>query len=297
MVCAEGTDWRDFSRRTMTISTSASSVERWIASWAFLFGALEKALDLIEIDRIQAQILATDQTRHERWMRATRGATWAHYYRWPAPAHLAYAMFWIGRRTDGVVQFVDPRRLLQMFRAIYDEKPIPEGDWEADLRHAPHMMALARSVHYQLLAIMTCGSSMSDLVSAVAQGDKHDEAFRLAVRIDPASFTCAPLARRWQHAIVSYDADFLKNLRNDLGNPEPLVDRETVRLRAALALLARVRQLDRLNQELAYELFYIRTKIYRPKRTRKDPSGSLWKFIQRWKKEQETKIPGNLSSA
>lgn len=151
-------------------------------------------------------------------------------------------------------------------------------------------LALFRSLDSMLLY----GKSLSRLV-AEAEGGNMDSLFK-AVSIDHSIVSNAVIAGYITVAEMRDDHDFFDGLTKALSKRPKKANIDHGPLRYLLALLSEEGVLETLSEEARYKLFCIDLAVYDPDNELQDAAGSLKKFIQRWKKDQETSISDFMSS-
>ncbi len=152
-------------------------------------------------------------------------------------------------------------------------------------------MGFSMAIRAQLRSLMLHDQTLNSLLATGRKGD--DDALLNALAVDPAVIGCRALRERIQLAVATNDQPFLKKLRR-IQSSLPSQEASYTRLDAALLLLTFAKQLHKLNEYTAARLFIEETRLY--PRSGKDPQRSLWRLIQRWKKDHATLIEKQMSS-
>jgi len=258
---------------------------RWLQAWSAVIVGLSSNVDLWELTRRDlVGELRADPLRRRRLASDLEGASWAHLYEL-SPRKFLWRC---SRQLLTLPQMAGVGFLVfDFFRspAKHRVRDISAGD-DPPLSRLPHVMSAFRAWDANARAYLLYQRSMIDLIAAGRQGD--DSALILAARIDPAAILAPTFQKRVYMAVAMDDRDFITRVSTALR--EPVRDElQNARLQSALLLMAKARQLHKLNEDLAAELFIKRTRLY-PSKGRKDARRSLWRFIQRWKKEHATQI-------
>lgn len=266
--------------------------ERWLAAWALVLNSLSREVDFLEkASRELSFELASDRHRYLRLASDLDGIAWADLYELPNRQ-----FFWkCLRRCLTLPQMLEVGRLTVGFLRSPERRSVNDlgGGNSSGLAQLPRVYSGFQAWNATVKAYFLCQATMSDLIAAGRAGD--DDSFILAARIDPAAILAPTFQRRLHLAVAMEQGAFLVKVSNALRDP---IRRELqhARLQGALLLMAKARQLSRLNENLAAELFIKRTRLY-PSHGRKDAQRSLWRFIQRWKKDHATLIRGKMSSS
>jgi hypothetical protein len=154
------------------------------------------------------------------------------------------------------------------------------------------ILSMLHALSAQGRALLICGKSMSQLVTDVRSGD--DESLFMAIRIDPVAIFAPTIQRRFHAAVATADHAFVTKVSTALR--QPARELQYSRLQSALLLLALGGHIHMLNEKTAADLFIHRTRLY-PSMGRADAHRSLWRFVQRWKKDHATLIRGKMSSS
>ena len=148
------------------------------------------------------------------------------------------------------------------------------------------VFAVQFATNGMMLCLGIYGRYLNDLVAIVRDGkDRGDEAFFKAVTIDRTVLTCPTFAARLVRAELYGDKHFVRRLHKAVkGKPhDSLLMYQD--LRFFLQLFHEAKVLPKLSIEQSDLLFIQELKLYNEAG---DPARSLWRFIERWKQQQET---------
>lgn len=261
-----------------------------MSTWAYILNSLSHGITAVDAERNEVLELLRSPDKRARVGLAVNGVSWADLYEWPIQAQFV----WSAVRIIPIVELYQlfwPANFRKRFAELHDGRMM-ESSYEPSTREMPKIMAHMQAMSAQLRALVYCGRSMSDLIRGAREG--NDEDFFLAVRIDPAVITGRFGARRIQRALAISEPRFMTTLTTMLRTPIK-AEGELDRLQRALWLLSLTKQLQHLTEERAAELFIRRTRLYRQHGAR-DAQRSLWRYIQRWKKNHATKSGQKMSS-
>lgn len=253
----------------------------WVRSWAAIIRSLNACLDEIRKDQLEvAQILASKPPEGIiRWRHTAGSPNWARYYELSLRTHAVLAITAVGS-TSAIECGLTAAGIRNRFSHHWLYTQVARASWRV-LFIAP--IPLAVSLDRTLESLLVNHESLNSLVTRVRHGD--DESFFSAASIDPAVVLAAPLRQRLSLAVLGGEHAFLARLGSILKVPRKREHlREHARLSGALMLMAYAGQLSRLTQATAFELFAKQTNLYNW-RGKDEPDRSLWRYIQRWKKE------------
>jgi hypothetical protein len=204
---------------------------------------------------------------------------WANFYQIPFFDLVGAQIVLLGLAA----QFSELAKESDPLAAIYQALPDfePESDAEPKL-----IMGVLMALQGNVRSISFYSKSLEELTSEVAQG--NDDAFFDAVLIDRTILACPPFADRMALAEYLRDDKFFKKLAQRLskGIPSKRTKAYTP-LRICLWVLEQEKCLDSLSETRAFELFCRELDLY-PEDPKGDTSGSLNRFVRRWKKERRT---------
>ncbi|MEZ0231237.1 MAG: hypothetical protein ACAH12_00225 [Methylophilaceae bacterium] len=122
------------------------------------------------------------------------------------------------------------------------------------------MLAFSLSMYNSLLCLLYYSRFLNDLIMQVRLGD--DIALFNAIRIDPTCIGCKPIIQRISKATMIQDTDFMKKLRNSLGNkPEKLAQANFQKMRLVFEILHESGA-ENLTDERLEELFVKELNLY-----------------------------------
>lgn len=263
-----------------------SASEEWLLNlWAPLINWLQGAADQIAVGQDEISELLSDEGRRGRFSQAIKGGRWANWYSWPTLVTMTAAgavIFPLYTLQEGLDRIGLGKKM-----ASIGISNISNSKGERDFILAPRMgVAAWKTMDAQVRAILAFQQPMNALLRAGAAG--NDERYFDALRIDSSVVAFGPFVTRLHTAVASQDKKFLSRMNSALRNPVDLAELDFPRLRAALWLMHRAKNINLLTPSSAYELFVVRTKLY-PALGMEDSKRSLWKFVQRLKKELATK--------
>lgn len=147
------------------------------------------------------------------------------------------------------------------------------------------------AVSYASQASWNCmsiyGHYLNDLVKQVRDGnDPLENAFFYAVSIDRTVLCCPTFAARLSRAEFFGEKKFMLRLTKATKGKPHVALLQHQNLRAMLQLVHEMQTLSSFTLDEADLLFITELNLYRD--AGKDPAGSLFRFIQRWKADKTT---------
>lgn len=252
---------------------------------------LSRALDELEKQEVEVSELLSDRGRRLRMQNTIFGSSWVNWYEWPTnmtTVCMALALFPIAISQELLDRFGFGRRLAAV--GLWN---LENAKGERDFIVMPKLMIASwRVAAAQYKSVVVHQATVNELLRRAKRGD--DESYFDALTIDPAVLGSKAFLSRLQAAVALEDREFLTRMNTALRSPVSRNSLNKGRLRAALWLLHRAKVLDRLTPKSAYELFVVQTKLY-PALGLEDSQRSLWKMIQRFKAEIETKSRKKMS--
>lgn len=257
-----------------------------------MFDALLKEFDsyIEEVHKTHAKITAAD--RLPKYQELLRGRyKWTGYYKLPFPAHFALALGG-AEFADILFRFLNlPETLTDSFRQRSSKNSdLDKRGKRFQTRVTVNaFMSLWLRSRFRMLFHYEIKDALNKALIDI-------EAFFDVVRIDPSALAYPTMSSRLSQAILEQDKAFLKRLGNVLIEWNPYSEYDQTRLKFIVYLLYRVNALRLLDPDSAFELFAVRMSppLYTHK-ARKDPAASLWRNIERWKKNWATGNPEELS--
>lgn len=160
-------------------------------------------------------------------------------------------------------------------------------DIEFEPKSPQRAVSAAHAVTHVIQSYVAHGVSLNELVRRSA---KDEKSLKKALRIDPMVIYCAPVRARIARAALERDQKFFERLGDAFLIPKEVKSVQYIELEICLQVMHAGKGLNRLTQKMAYDLFSERLGIY-PKVTEGstgDPPRSLWKLIERFKKDHAT---------
>lgn len=260
----------------------AKTSSAWLNGWTLILTALSKGLDLVEQERTEAVKLLSQDGRRQRVTERLRRLEWSDLYERPAKIQLVMSAVTALPLQD-LVPLLSIRQFGKTLRDMA-KGHIDPSSYDPPASEIPQLARHGAAMLGQLRAMAVHQRSMSDLVAGARRGVDAD--LVRAIRIDPA-VVAGPTARvRIHQAIFLGESKLLTSIASALRNPVSF-NQDTARLHLALWFMNLAHQLKNLNEETAAELFIDRTHLY-PSKGRADARRSLWRLIQRWKRDNAT---------
>ncbi|MBD2859958.1 hypothetical protein IB286_13190 [Spongiibacter sp. KMU-158] len=180
-----------------------------------------------------------------------------------------------------VIEFAnsgDPQKALSDWGA--SDETIPEVGESA----RPYALAALQAIFRTFKSIRYYGYSLDTFVSSYSKTSDDKILFKM-LRVDKSLLAHPNLERRIAIAEAEGDAGFFKKLASAINGQPSQKLLEYPELRLCLVALHQEDALESLNEEKAYQLFCVDLAIYPHDG---DAARSLWKFIERWKKNYPT---------
>ncbi|HVT35757.1 MAG TPA: hypothetical protein VHE37_09235 [Nevskiaceae bacterium] len=227
------------------------------------------------IDELERELKAipsdlSDPANKEAFQKKVENLSgWMRYYRLPLSIHLLFFVAQVGA-TALLVDF-DAVKMGQRSR-LFDET-------------LASFMAIQLSIRSLIL-------NNTELRTLLRQALSSEKAFLDAVRIDPTVLADKRMVARLSQYTLAQDAPFMRRLSSVLAQWEPAKNKDGALLRTMVYLLYRTGLLYFFNEETLFHLFAkeMNPPLYSA-RGRKDARASLWRNVQRWKREWATRIP------
>lgn len=208
--------------------------------------------------------------------------SWAEYYSYPLKNY-PWALIRIIDETGELAAELRTKTKIDEIDQVLDRLDVPEfvdfGNGTVETKYA--FIAIWYALLRSLESIQVYGRSLSRLVEDVVQGS--DKALFDAVKMDHSILGNPHIQRRIAIAEMKLDKKFFSQLANSIKGRPLKYSPDLWQIRYLLSLTHEIGLLDSLTMEDAYELYCLELKVYSDKGA--DPAGSLWKFINRWKKD------------
>lgn len=190
----------------------------------------------------------------------------------------------LGENINTVKEMEDPYTYLltQLEEDSPDKWEKPDIDGFKIEEH--DFFAVVFSLSKTIDSINIYGKTLNTLVKEVSQG--RDQSLFDAVKIDHSIVSSPTLASRISRAELEDDDVFFKRLKSAISSRPRKQTKAYDELRFLLVILEEQNMLDSLSIEEAYQMMCLDLKVY--PEIGKDPAGSLYKQIERFKKSHWT---------